>query len=61
MPQSRPGQTLWRLWAELHPHKIHDRALAFLCEPLIRRALYCLLWVCIIIEEYLIRIILEEG
>ena len=60
LPQSKHGRTPLRRLAELHPHKIHDRVLAFLCEPLIRRALYYLLMLCLIIEEYLIRILLEE-
>ncbi|MBQ4596772.1 MAG: hypothetical protein IJB12_00020, partial [Methanocorpusculum sp.] len=52
LPQSKHGRTLFRQWA--------DRALNLLSHPLIRRALYYLLWVCLIIEEYLIRILLEE-
>ena len=60
MPQSKPGRTLLRQWAELHLHKLRDRILAILCEPFIRRALYYLLWICLVLEEYLIRLLIEE-
>ena len=53
LPQSKHGRTPCRQWA--------DRALNLLSHPLIRRALYYLLWVCLIIEEYLIRLLLEDG
>ena len=56
MPQSKPGQTPLRHSAELR-NKIGD----ILSHPLIRRALYYLLWVCLVVEEYLIRILIEEG
>ena len=59
LPQSKPGRTNRPHLAELR-NKIRDRILAFLCEPLIRRALYYLLMLCLVIEEYLIRILLEE-
>ena len=52
-PPSKHGQILCRHLA--------DRALNLLSHPLIRRALYYLLWVCLVVEEYLIRILLEEG
>ena len=55
-PQSKHGRTQCRQWAELR-NKIGD----ILSHPLIRRALYYLLWVCLIIEEYLIRLLLEDG
>ena len=55
-PQSKHGRTPCRQWAELR-NKIGD----ILSHPLIRRALYYLLWVCLIIEEYLIRLLLEDG
>ena len=48
-----------RRLAELR-NKIRDRILVFLGEPLIRRALYYLLMLCLVIEEYLIRILIEE-
>ena len=60
MPPSKPGRTLLRRSAELR-NKIRDRILAFLCEPLIRRTLYYLLMLCLVIEEYLIRLLIEEG
>ena len=50
--QSKPGQ--------IPRQSLADRALNFLSHPLIRRALYYLLWVCLVIEEYLIRILIEE-
>ena len=49
-------QTPCRQWAELR-NKIGD----ILSHPLIRRALYYLLMVCLVLEEYLIRTLLEEG
>ncbi|HJJ41480.1 MAG TPA: hypothetical protein O0X63_04860 [Methanocorpusculum sp.] len=49
-------QTPCRQWAELR-NKIGD----ILSHPLIRRALYYLLCVCLVLEEYLIRTLLEEG
>ena len=59
IPQSRPGRIPLRRSAELR-NKIRDRILAFLGEPLIRRALYYLLMLCLVIEEYLIRLLIEE-
>ena len=52
LQQSKPGL--------IHRPRLADRALNLLSHPLIRRALYYLLWVCIVIEEYLIRILIEE-
>ena len=40
--------------------RLAESLLNLLSHPLIRRALYYLLWVCLIIEEYLTRILLEE-
>ena len=56
LPQSKRGRTQCRQWAELR-NKIGD----ILSHPLIRRALYYLLCVCLVLEEYLIRTLLEEG
>ena len=52
LPQLKHGLTVFQRLAE--------SLLNLLSHPLIRRALYYLLWVCLIIEEYLIRILLEE-
>ena len=51
--QSKHGQTVFRRLAE--------SLLNLLSHPLIRRALYYLLCVCLVLEEYLIRTLLEEG
>ena len=59
MLQSRPGRTLLRRSVELR-NKIRDRILAFLSEPLVRDFLYWLLCMCLCIEEYLIRLLIEE-
>ena len=56
MPPSKPGRTPLRRSAELR-NKIGD----ILSHLLIRRALYYLLWICLVIEEYLIRLLIEEG
>ncbi|MBO5367220.1 hypothetical protein J6A32_01205, partial [Methanocorpusculum sp.] len=56
LPPSKPGRTPLRRSAELR-NKIGD----ILSHPLIRRALYYLLCVCLVLEEYLIRTLLEEG
>ena len=53
LPQSKHGQTVFRRLAE--------SLLNLLSHPLIRRALYYLLCVCLVLEEYLIRTLLEEG
>ena len=59
MPQSKPGQTPCRQWAEAKS-KLKDRILAFLCEPLVQKFLYWLLFVCLAVEEHLLQILLEE-
>ena len=60
MPLSKPGRTKRPRSAELR-NKIRDRILAFLGEPLVRDFLYWLLCVCLCVEEYLIRLLIEEG
>ena len=50
--QLKPGRTMFRQWAE--------SLLNLLSHPLIRRALYYLLCVCLVVEEYLIRLLIEE-
>ena len=45
--------------AELR-NKIRDRILAFLSDPQVRDFLYWLLCMCLCIEEYLIRLLIEE-
>ena len=49
------GRQLWR------PEGLKVCLLNLLSHPLIRRALYYLLCVCLVLEEYLIRTLLEEG
>ena len=51
----KPGRTPLRRSAELRS-KIGD----ILSHPLIRQALYYLLMLCLVIEEYLIRLLIEE-
>ena len=60
MPQSKHGRTVLKRSVELR-NKIRDRILAFLSEPLVRDFLYWLLCVCLCVEEYLIRLLIEEG
>ena len=60
MPQSRPGLTARLHSPEKLLNKFRDRLLAFLAEPLVRQAIYWLLCVCLAVEEYLIRLLLEE-
>ena len=57
-PQSKHGRILFRLSAELH--NLKKRIGELLDEPLIRDLLYWLLYICLIIEEYLIRLLIEE-
>ena len=56
MKRSKHGRT-----PRPHSAELLERIADFLCEPLIRKALYYLLWVCLVIEEYLIRHLIEEG
>ena len=56
--QSRHGRILFRLSAELH--NLKKRIGELLAEPLVRDLLYWLLYICLIIEEYLIRLLIEE-
>ena len=58
-PQSKHGRTLLKLSVEA-PHNLKEKILNFLCEPHVRDFLYWLLWVCLSIEEYLIKMLLEE-
>ena len=55
-PLLKPGRINRPRSVELR-NKIGD----ILSHPLIRRALYYLLCVCLVLEEYLIRTLLEEG
>ena len=55
LPPLKPGRTNRPRSAELR-NKIGD----ILSHPLIRRALYYLLCVCLVLEEYLIRLLIEE-
>ena len=55
-PLLKHGRIPLRRSVELR-NKIGD----ILSHPLIRRALYCLLMLCFIIEAYLIRVLMEEG
>ena len=59
MPPLRPGRTN-RPRSVVLRNKIRDRILAFLCEALVRDFLYWLLCMCLCIEEYLIRLLIEE-
>jgi len=45
--------------AELH--KLREKIAEFFYEPLVRDLLYWLLYICLAVEEYLIRLLLEEG
>ena len=56
---SRPGQTVSTCSAELL-HKYKEKILKFLREPLVRNLLYWMLWVCLSIEEYLLKLLIEE-
>ena len=55
----KPGRTAFRRSVE-KLHKFKEKILNFLCEPLVREFLYWLLWVCLSIEEYLIKMLIEE-
>ena len=61
-PQSKPGQTVFLPSAEPRhkPQKFRDKILNILCNPVVRRGLQWLLLVCLSLEEYLLRILLEE-
>ena len=58
-PQLKHGRTLYLQLAETR-HNLKKRIGDLLAEPLIRDLLYWLLYICLAVEEYLIRLLLED-